>query len=504
MRADKVTVIVGPPGTGKTTRLIQIVEEHLANGVPPWSIGFISFTKKGAEEGRTRASAKFNIPEDKLPHFKTIHAMAFRHLGMRRDQVFGWSHIHELGRSLGLEFKGRGQVAEDDIYGMGMADRMLFLDGLAVNRMQDLKEVWNDANEDDINWFELERFSQALKKFKTSRMLLDFNDMMLRFVKANPASLPKFKVLIVDEAQDLSSLQWDAVEMLSQNADEVVIAGDDDQSIYSWSGANVDKFIEMQGDVDTLPHTYRLPSSVYDFVRSITDKISRRREKTWSSRPEVGAVNWFGNMEEIDISKGSWLLLARNGYQLEAMEEWCLSQGFSFHSVNRDPLKSPALSAIRTWENLRRGNEQSASRILEVFRYLSPAAVPESLAKKLKSEDEATHYHMHNLRSLGLTTEKIWHEALTRIAPKERDFFLAARRRNEPLLKEPRINISTIHAAKGGQADHTLLLTDMSYRCYNNMEDNFDDEARVWYVAGSRCRETLNLVMPKTELCFDL
>lgn len=504
MRCDKVTVIVGPPGTGKTTRLIQIVEEHLANGVPPWQIGFISFTKKGAEEGRTRASAKFNIPEDKLLHFKTIHAMAFRHLGMRRDQVFGWSHIHELGRTLGLEFKGRGQVAEDDVYGMGMADRLLFLDGLAINRMQHLKQVWGDANEDEIDWFELERFSKALKIFKSSRMLLDFNDMMLRFVDANPDSLPKFNVLIVDEAQDLSSLQWAAVEMLSQNAGEVVIAGDDDQSIYSWSGANVDKFIEMQGDVDTLPYSYRLPKAVYDFVRSITDKITHRREKVWSSRPDIGEVNWFGNMEEIDISKDSWLLLARNGYQLEMMEEWCLSQGFSFHSVNRDPLKSPALSAIRTWENLRRGHEQSASRILEVVRFLSTNAVPETLSRKLKADGEAANYGMQELRSLGLRTESIWHEALTRIPSKERDFFLAARRRNEPLLKEPRINISTIHASKGGQADHTLLLTDMSYRCYNNMESNFDDEARVWYVAGSRCRETLNLVMPRTELCFDL
>ncbi len=210
------------------------------------------------------------------------------------------------------------------------------------------------------------------------------------------------------------------------------------------------------------------------------------------------------DLEEIDLSKDTWLLLARNGYMLDALEDWCLSQGFSFNSVNRDPLKSPALAAIRTWETLRKGLDDSAEHVLAMLKYMHPALYAIGLVKKLKADKEANQYGIAELTASGLRTSKPWFECLTKISANERDFFIAARRRGEPLLKEPRIKISTIHAAKGGEADHVLLLTDMSFRCYNNMQSNFDDEARVWYVAATRCRKSLNLVMPKTNLSFEL
>ena len=117
---------------------------------------------------------------------------------------------------------------------------------------------------------------------------------------------------------------------------------------------------------------------------------------------------------------------------------------------------------------------------------------------------EAPMVGMPELKQLGLKTDKIWHEALTKISPAERDFFLAARRRGEPLLKAPRIRISTIHSVKGAQADNSVLMTDMSFRTYQNAQEKFEDECRVWYVAVTRCSQTLNVIMPQTNLHFDL
>lgn len=514
MEAGKTSVILGPPGTGKTTALIGmppgtdgpigIIEQALADGVRPNKIGFISFTKKAAEEGKSRASVKFNIPEEDLPHFRTLHSMAFRYLGMRRDQVVNWTHIRELGKMLGMEFKGRGEVAEDDVYGMNTADRMLFLEGLARSVKRPLKDIWNEAFEDAIDWYELERFSTALKSFKKARMLWDFTDMLERFVLSNPTTFPQFDLLIVDEAQDLSPLQWDAVDMLASNAKHVYVAGDDDQAIYKWSGADVDRFISLPGDVRVLDVSYRIPSAVHTLAESISSRIAHRRPKHWTPRMDVGSVNWYSSIEEVDMSKGTWLLLARNGYMLDDMENWCLGQGLSFNSVNRDPLKSLALYAIRVWETLRRGQDESAEHTLDCLKYMHPSLVPITLLKRLKSDDPGRMYGLPELRSLGLKTDKIWHEVLTKISPRERDFFIAARRRGEPLLKEPRIKISTIHASKGGQADNVLLITDMSYRCFNNMQTAYDDEVRVWYVAATRCRNTLNLIIPRTNLSFEM
>lgn len=514
MDPEKTRIIVGPPGTGKTTALIGmpedvdgpegVVEKALKDGVRPSEIGFISFTKKAAEEGKARACAKFKLQPENLPHFRTLHSMAFKYLGMRRDQVVSWAHLRELGKKLGMEFKGRGEVAEDDVYGMNSADRMLFLEGLARNIKQPLKQVWSDAFEDSIDWFELERFAQAFIAFKRSRMLFDFTDILERFSLSAPSTLPKFKLLIIDEAQDLSALQWECVDLLSRNAEQVYVAGDDDQAIYKWSGADIDRFVTLEGDVKVLDQSYRIPSSVFTLAESLSARISKRRSKVWSSRTEVGAVNWFNDVEEVDMSKGTWLLLARNGYMLDNLENWCLGQGLSFHSVNRDPLKSPALYAIRTWENLRRGRDESAEHVLEVLKYMNPTKDLHHLIGRLKVSEPSRQVGLPELTHAGLGTTAIWHEALVKISPRERDFFIAARRRGEPLLKEPRINISTIHGSKGGQADHVLLLTDMSYRCHTNMQNNFDDEIRVWYVAATRCRQTLNMVMPKTNLNFEM
>ena len=69
---------------------------------------------------------------------------------------------------------------------------------------------------------------------------------------------------------------------------------------------------------------------------------------------------------------------------------------------------------------------------------------------------------------------------------------------------KPRISISTIHASKGSEAENVLLLTDISYRSFTNMEKNYDDECRVFSVAVTRCKQTLNVIMPRTNLSFDL
>ena len=67
-------VILGPPGTGKTTTLLSLIEDELTAGTQPESIGFFTFTKKAVTEGKQRAVEKFNINERDLPFFRTLHS----------------------------------------------------------------------------------------------------------------------------------------------------------------------------------------------------------------------------------------------------------------------------------------------------------------------------------------------------------------------------------------------------------------------------------------------
>ena len=75
------TIILGPPGTGKTTTLLNLVDEFIKDGVRPKQIGYFSFTKKAANEAATRAADKFNLDkETDLENFRTLHSFAFHKL----------------------------------------------------------------------------------------------------------------------------------------------------------------------------------------------------------------------------------------------------------------------------------------------------------------------------------------------------------------------------------------------------------------------------------------
>ena len=95
------TIVLGPPGTGKTTTLLNKVDDYLKN-TDPDKIGYFAFTQKAAYHARDEAIKKFNLTEDDLPYFRTLHSLAFRKLGLKKDQVMQTRHYKDLGDKLGF------------------------------------------------------------------------------------------------------------------------------------------------------------------------------------------------------------------------------------------------------------------------------------------------------------------------------------------------------------------------------------------------------------------
>ena len=95
------TIVLGPPGTGKTETLLREVEKYLKT-TDPNRIGYFSFTQKAATEGRERAMDKFNLTEDDLPYFRTLHSLAFRRLGLKKENVMQRQHYEELGKKINI------------------------------------------------------------------------------------------------------------------------------------------------------------------------------------------------------------------------------------------------------------------------------------------------------------------------------------------------------------------------------------------------------------------
>ena len=93
------TIVLGPPGTGKTHTLLNKVDDYLKE-TDPDKVGYFAFTRKAANEARDRAVKKFNLTEDDLPYFRTLHSLAFRRLGINKENVMQRRHYEDLGKKI--------------------------------------------------------------------------------------------------------------------------------------------------------------------------------------------------------------------------------------------------------------------------------------------------------------------------------------------------------------------------------------------------------------------
>lgn len=504
MKSEITEIIFGPPGTGKTTKLLSIAEKMMEDGYAPEEICFVTFTRKGAAEARQRAINKFKLEDSRFPYWSTLHSLAFRQLGLSRNQVMGYSDNIQLCGQLGISITNKGMTSDGTISGLSKGDRLFFMENMARAKMITLREYWEECYMEDIAWYELERFASTLLAYKAANGKQDYTDIIYSF-NGQPI-VPNIKTLIVDEAQDLTPLQWDMVEHLAQDVDQIWIAGDDDQAIFKWAGADVKRFLSLPGRPSVLPQSYRVPIAIQNVAEDIAKRITNRKDKHWKPTNDQGEVQHVTDLNQIDMSEGSWLLLGRNLFLLEQYNEYCLNMGFVFDSHIGSPIKGNTLKAIIAWEALRKGESVFGKAIKLVYDYLRiKEEVKYGFKSKVEQLQDDAKFTLEQLKKdFGLLTDKIWHEALMRIPIQEREYFLAARRKGEKFLSEPRIKINTIHSVKGGESENVVICPDMAPRTYTEYQETPDDEHRVWYVAVTRAKKKLYILSPKTTMHYDI
>ena len=494
-------IILGPPGTGKTTKLLSMVEEEIAGGVPPDRIGYFSFTKKAAREALTRAAEKFSLSRKDLPYFRTLHSLCFNVVGMSQSDVFDGKKVLEFGDWLGLRLSETQRLDDTAKFGFTEGDRALFMENMARVMGRPLREVY-DSNQDGLPWSLVDRVSRGLRDFKKARNLHDYTDMLSLFVEARWS--PPLDVVFVDEAQDLSWLQWRVVEELSRQARRVVVAGDDDQAIYRWAGADVEQFVAMAGQVTVLGQSWRVPPPVQRVAAEVVGRVRNRRPKVWQASTHEGVVRRTSSVLDDLASGDDILVLARNAFSLRNMSEQLRREGLLFEFRDETSVPRSVLTAVRTWEKMRKGESVSTDIALTVYNMMT---VGRGIRRGFKGLAGVPGDQMVDLSWLtvngGLDTSAPWFEALDRIPRDEVNYLRSALQKGEK-PDSPRIRLATIHGSKGGEADHVVLLPDMARRTYEEMLNLPEDEARVWYVAATRARRQLTLVKPRDRLHYDI
>ncbi len=485
-------IVLGPPGTGKTTSLLSIIDEELARGTPPDRIGYVSYTKRAAEEGVTRACDKFGLARGDFPWFRTLHSLAFRRLGLSRSEVLEGTRMQEFADYARVRITGRWSD-DGTLLGFDVGDRIIFMENLARIRGIPLRQLY-DEDDDALPWAEVDRVSRALAVFKQSRGYLDYTDMLTEFV--NQDTPPSLEVLLVDEAQDLSHLQWEVVQLLARNCRRVVVAGDDDQAIYRWAGADVDHLIDLTGDVRVLGQSWRCPPVIQKLAGQIIGGVAKRRPKEWEARKGRGEVGYATELDQVDLSGPDVLILARNEYVLrEQFEPELRRRGFLYERRGVPSVSPKILRRIQNWERWRKGEAILVEEAREVLEDISAGVGVKRGQKKLPSHEEGSHVDMRNLLREGiLLREDPWFEALDRLPQDDVAYMRVVLANKQKLGQKPTVRLSTIHGAKGGEAEHVVLSREIAQRTWREMERWPDDERRVWYVGVTRARERLTVL----------
>ena len=455
----------GPPGTGKTYRLINRARAYQRSGTRLDRIGYFAFTRKAAKEAKERMP----VEDKKLPYFQTFHSFAYKTLELNEENVMQPIHYELLGKKLGIRVSYVDKYNEEESTYLSCNNPYFQLINRAVNKDIDIEEEFNLAEHDrkEINWDTLDHIYRNFLVYKQYHKLFDFNDMIKMLIDYN--KIPKFDVVFIDEAQDLSPLQWKLYDKIKETTEDVYLAGDDDQAIFAWAGADVNRFINEPAKEKVLGQSKRIAKKIQ--LQSETP-ISRirglRKNKKYLPRNFEGECQYISSLGQVDLSKGKWLILTRTKDDLLGiMEE--LSSKYVYYQSNKG--KSFRVGLYKT-----------------IKKYLN--WVNNDVQLEEKDWKEILDY-----TNKKVITEKYnWYDLFTKMPEKEKNYIQNLMEQGEDLDSKARIWLSTIHAIKGGEEDNVILSMHQGLKVQNAIkrsEAKADEEHRVWYVGITRARNNL-------------
>ena len=567
-----VTRLFGGPGSGKTTALLDRVDELLErDDVTIRDILVVSYTRAAAAEVRERLAERLDVsPRALKGNVATMHAKAYELLDLSRGDVVGEDDKQEFCEEYGVEFEdeysGAGRrTARSTTIGNKIIATSQWLQRTRrdVSEWYDVPFQWNveevrlppqiDPNAQEGNKYtptwpsdddriDVPDVIRAWRSYKGEHGLVGFADMLERVKQRS--LVPHVDHLVIDEFQDITTLQYGVYEEWKPHMDRVLIAGDDDQVVYAWQGADPNLLLDADRDEDVvLPNSYRLPSRVLSVVNQEIRHIDNRQEKDLKPRKEGGTVEGIDSPSMLDLARNvrytieqgnddeTIMVLFRARYQLFRFIDEFLPLGMPFSALTDQRMWTDRLTQyVRAVEALDAEEELDGLEARRLADMLQDSAFGtndrDELFDYIDELEEGS--DADDLTELTVDPDTILEFApfapgtdsagdmLRKVTSFQRNSVEAYFDGDYQEMDPSRVRIGTIHSAKGREADHVFVATDLTEKVVEQMAASVDDtevpgveeftsktdpvpiltdnERRVFYVGMSRARERLVLL----------
>lgn len=362
LHTDGPLIIFAGAGTGKTRVITYRIAYLLEHGVRPYNILAVTFTNKAANEMRKRVNELTdNMAFD--VRVSTFHSFCLYLLSCEAKN-FGIDPnflIYDMGEQV--------NVVKECIKELNLDDKKFKPTWVAnrISRAKDDLDSPQDMNDDcqakgDFYGKTVSAIYELYQKKLKTYNAFDFGDLIMQTVlnlQANPDILSKyqdkFQYILVDEYQDTNHAQYVLTKMLAEKYKNICVVGDDDQSIYSWRGADITNILDFEKDYPgcttvKLEENYRSTPKIlqraWNVVKNNTGRVPKQ---LWTSNEDKGNINVFQNMNENDeaarvvdmilINRESGYKLSdfavfyRTNAQSRALEDALRRQGIPYNIV---------------------------------------------------------------------------------------------------------------------------------------------------------------------------
>jgi DNA helicase-2/ATP-dependent DNA helicase PcrA len=355
-------LIFAGAGSGKTRvltyRIAYLIEEK---GVYPSNIIAITFTNKAAKEMKERVQSLIDNSENMW--ISTFHSACVRILRKNVEGLKDYKKNFVIYDAKDQESLVKECLKELNLNEKNFPFRVVSAE---ISRAKDMlltPDKYHDRNMHDIRKRKLADIYKLYQQKLQKNNAMDFDDILnktIELFELNPDILQyyqnKFKYIMVDEYQDTNFSQYTLIRMLAGQHKNLCVVGDDDQSIYSWRGADIGNILNFEKDfpgakVVKLEQNYRSTQVILDAANSVIKNNSARKNKRlWTEQgvgrsivyhydvDERGEANFIMNEVERMIAEenrkmGDFAILYRTNAQSRVLEEACMSHGLPYRIV---------------------------------------------------------------------------------------------------------------------------------------------------------------------------